>query len=117
MFTGILRHIQTNKVRSGIIIGFWERKLGVNKPNTEFARSSKAFERISALEYKVHAFSMVEIGQESHQLYDFLLLNDLNASQTRFPLFVDRDYHSAPGYHKRGSNANIGSEYGQLAIW
>lgn len=101
MLDRVLGHVQAEELRCRIAVVLGQCELGVDNPDTELTGPIKHFQNVRALEHKVHTLTVAEVREESQQLDDFLLLNHLDSDLSRFPLFVNRNDHSASGYRKR----------------
>jgi len=73
-------------------------KLGVHELETELAALVTLLKSVHGAELKVHGVGVRELLEESEELYDVVLLHDLQADNVGRPLFVDGYYHAAARY-------------------
>jgi hypothetical protein len=64
MFARILRHVEVEESRRGVIIGLWQRELGVNNADSVFPGAVESFESVGALKDEVQAFAVTKVVEE-----------------------------------------------------
>lgn len=101
----VLWHVQANKVGSRVLVLLGKRELSIDNANTKLARTTKGLDVIGSLENKVHASSMLEVGEEGDHLGDSILFDNLHSGQVGLPFLVDGNDTATAGDGKaRGSS-------------
>ena len=78
---------------------FIDRKseFSIDKLESELTVLVSLLERIGKAELEVHGVGVGEVFEESEELDDVILLDDLESDACGGPLFVNRDDHAATG--------------------